>query len=264
MACAAVRQAVADANKCGCKPPDDPRLQCKGLTAVPASCAVWGLAQRRDNLFQVQYSPEGASPFASSVNRVAHERAVADLQADVAKLEGQVRAAFPALTDADLADIEYWKMQRCLADGAERAKYFDRPRLQAAGYAATPLVNVKVPDSLALPTNFKNLVPVMADRLAPPEIVLLFILLVLVAAALGLYALSRQQRKTAYARAVRQREAGVAAAQAADPWARMFGAPTVREDPDDKLRALVPQYEAQGYCMSAYRQKLGMPPGPKC
>lgn len=275
MACNALRTAIADANKCGCKLPGDNRLQCRGLTEVPPSCVLWELAQRQDNLFQVnaQSRVRGLNPFASKIDRLAHQKAVTNLKVDVEKLKGEAKKAFPELSDADLDDLQYWKMQRCLinADGDPAVtpngsrKFVGRTRLQTTGYSATPLINVPVPKAAKLPESVARLVPVAADRVAPPEIILLIILLVLVAVALGLYSThkhaERKRRREAYMQGLRAHDASIAAREANDPWAKL-GSPTYQVDPNDHLRELVPQYEARGYCMAAYRKKLGMPARP--
>jgi len=274
MACDLLRRAAQDANKCGCKlpPKEDTRAQCQGLSRLPSSCDYWALAGRRDQLFKVQYGLDSL-PWADSATKKAYQLTIQNLQSDISMIEAKLKASFPKITDADLADVGYWKTQRCLLDSTgqtrhnamtgETQKYYGRRELQEAGYQPDPLVKLAVPASLKMPQQVTGLVPVLADRLAAPEYVVLLLLLVLVVAAIALGVSANRWKKDKYLRAIRKREDRIEEYEAHDPWAKL-GMPALQLDPNDKLREMVPQYEKQGYCMTQYRKKLGMPLGPQC
>lgn len=262
-ACDLTRDALDNATKCAC--PDSNLAQCKGVTETPPSCAVWKLADYRDTYFKWQYNPADLlSHNASSVRKAKLE----DLGADIVAQENILKSHYG--DDAPVDELEYWKMQRCLrssgpADGASDQygkEYVNRPVLQAeAGYAPQPLFGGKTLEG-KLPASATGLVPVMADRFVNADLALILILIILIAVLWGLIASVSKWRKGAYQRNLKAKVARVHKEQAHDKWG--FLDPTVQEDPKDKWRLMIPQYEAQGYCMKEYRQKLGMPPGPDC
>lgn len=272
MACDLLRRSMRDANKCVCKPPPkkDPRAQCQGLTKLPDSCLFWELANRRDQLFKMQYSFDSV-PWADEVTKKAYTLKLQDMHSGIAHIEAKLKLAFPDITDEDLAGVEYWKLQRCfLNDGGmprhnamtgTSRKYFGRADLQSAGYVPDSVVDLAVPSVLKMPQQVTDMMPVLGDRLAAPEYVILMILLVLTAVAIALGVSVYRRKGGKHARGPGKRGKTSESRGTSDPWANMG---MTLDDPDDKLRELVPQYESRGYCMTQYRKKLGMPPGPPC
>lgn len=263
------RRALDESSKCNC--PAEGNAACVGVLEPPASCLVGQLAHIQDLLFAHKYRVDFKTP------AEARRAEVADIEEDVKHLEGQVAAAFPDCCAAPGAgkptvrgsDFQYWKMQRCLlfpdgtkAPGGQR--YVSRETLKAQlRYAPKPLIHVKALDGKLAP-QYTDLVPIMADRVMNPELVLVVILLVLIGVVWGLLSSVSKWKRAKYFQGIRDRDAAIEAAEAADPWRYETGTPSFTVDPNDKWRLLVPQYEAQGYCMKEYRRKLGMPEGPDC
>lgn len=195
LACQAVRQAAAESNKCTCAPGGkDPRAQCQGVEGPPASCALWGLAGRRDKLFKARFSPQGLLG-----DSQAHRMILTDLETDVAKLERQVIDAFPTLSDAEVEKISYPYMAKCTINEngqplvnpatGKKTKKYTRDMLQGYGYRPDPLLNIIIPPAYSLPAQITDIVPVSLDRIAPPEIILLvlFVLLLCVGMLVSYY-----------------------------------------------------------------------------
>jgi hypothetical protein len=237
-------------------------------TPPAAACDVLTLADRRAALFQETYSP------AALLGDAAVRRGtLADLEADVVAAEKAVRDGL-GVDQALAAGVSWPALSECLwnpdgsAGGASGRKYFGRADLGRLGYAPRPALAAGQGLQGRLPAPVVDLVPVWLDRAFYPEVaaLLVFALLVLLFGALLLKAYRSQKPPSPAAaeeRRRREKEERRARLEASDPFRgsafESFPAP-----PGQKYQKLVAAYEAQGYDMCAYREKLGMPPGEKC
>lgn len=254
--CDMVRDALAAAPACGCPNPNKP--QCKGVSGPPPECSVFKLATHRDIEFDWQYDP--ASLFSSS-ERTTRQKKLADIEGDIKADEATLEGKYG--TSAPVGDVSWWRMQRCLinTDGKPGGnfghKYVGRQDMQAAGYAPYPLVGGSTLETQA-PVALTNAVPVLMDRglNADLMVIVIFVLLVIIFAVLMYKAYKWSQDEPARKAAAKAAER--TKREASDPFkgTSFESWPT---DPNEKWRALIPVYEAQGYDMCAYRKRLGMP-----
>lgn len=252
--CEITRQAVREAPQCAC--PNDKLIACRDVAVAPDSCTVFKIAEYQEKLFNEQYSPGKSS--------TVRKATLTNLATDIKSQEQILQDAFGKGISA--SDCQYWKMQRCLsnANGSKNGfgrTYIGRQELETVGYAPAPIIHASFLDQ-KLPPNLTDLVPIMVDRVMNPELAIVVILVIIIGILWALIASVSKWKKGAYARNIRRRDKEIEQKEASDPW--KFMSPTYVEDPNDKWRLLIPQYEAQGYCMEAYRKKLGMPEGPKC
>ena len=262
-ACDIVRDALSKAGQCACDGSEASKAlaQCtvdgKLLAGPPAACSVFNLAGRRDLYFKTQYSPADLLAGDATVR----QKVLANIGASIDQNRAAVLAAYGP--DAPVDDITYWRMQRCLASKDGRAgafgnTYIDRQTLQAqASYAPQPVIGGRLLEG-RVPPALTRLLPVAADRIMNPSLMMAVILIIVLAVLWVLVLKVRKGHGDAYAAGVRARVAAEEKANLDNPFGYL-GSPYV-VDKKDEAREKVLEYEARGYDMSAYREKLGMPP----
>lgn len=258
--CDIARDALKNANLCVCGPGVDleENPQCKGVAAPPATCAALQLARNNDLYFNWQYAPGNVL---DSTNSVLRKAKLANLGAIIEKNKQDVRAQYGQ--DAPVDDFTFWRMQRCLENasgtpGLSGNTYIDRYSLQTnAEYKPPHLIGGETLTG-RLPNSVTSAVPVMMDRLMNPTLLLVVILVILIAVVLGLMRGVSKWKSGSYQRRIAAKVDTEKRLQENNPYAYL-GDDMFQVNKADEIRLKVPQYEAEGYCMKAYRQKLGMP-----
>lgn len=237
--------------KCKSKQPKSPQNHgVHGDESIPAACHITQLATKKDMYFKKKYDPSGLVSGSARMIRKDELGALQnDIDADTTRLEREYGLDAPT-------DITWDDFTECLWNpagypgGPHSNKYFEREDIKLLGYRPQPLFGAKALEG-ALPATLASHVPVWLDRVFNPDlaIVLIFVVLVVVFAAL-MY---------------RAHRPAPAPSEKGDPLHEKGGTqPSPREaapeSPEAVWKALVPAYEAEGYDMAAYREKLGMPP----
>lgn len=193
-ACDIAADAVTQANLCACPPAGaaDAPPQCEGRDGPPPSCKALELAERRDLHFNWKYrlNPPGGGQ---------RQAKLAALERGISELEGELRAAYGP--GAEVEKVAFWRFRGCPlpAGGAGDRfgrKTIGREHLAAAGYTSRPLVGGSLEGKILTPAA-ANFVPVVCDRIAPPDLVVIFVALVLLALAAAGYRAWRRRRQKA-------------------------------------------------------------------
>jgi len=234
---------------------------CSG-SSPQADCAIMQLLAKKDMYIQTKYSPSG---LASGTARDIRTKELSILQGDINALTKQIQDKYGASAPVDLT----WDdLTECLLHpdgsrgGGHNNKYFERNDLTSLGYQPQPVVGAATLEG-KLPATLTQGVPVWMDHAVNPDlaVILIFALLVIIFAVL-MYTASKWEKK-APARTASAKAAWRTKMEAHDPY-KGTAFESYPSDPDAKWKALIPVYEAQGYCMEAYRKKLGMPVTDHC
>lgn len=235
---------------------------CAG-SSPPPECYVMDLATKRGMYIQTQYSPSGlVSGTARGIRNKELSIIQNDIDADVQALQTKYGA------DAPTDGITWDALTECLWNpdgspgGPNRNKHFKRDDLTALGYQPQPVLGAATLEG-KMPRTLTSAVPIWMDHAFNPDLAVIIIFAFL----LGIFA-ALMYNAYKWTKKAPEREAAAKAAwrkkmEAHDPYR---GTPfeSYPADPDSKWKALIPVYEAQGYCMEAYRQKLGMPVTDHC
>jgi hypothetical protein len=220
------------------------------------------LATKRDMYIQTKYSPSG---LVSGTTRDIRNKELAILQNDIDDDIKQLQAKYGADVPTDLT----WNdLTECLWNpdgspgGTHNNKYFKRDDLTTLGYQPQPVLGAATLEG-KLPSTLTGRVPIWVDHAFNPDlaVIIIFAFLIIIFAVLmyNAYKWTKMApEREAAAKAARRTEM-----EAHDPYK---GTPfeSYPADPNSKWEALIPVYEAQGYCMEAYRKKLGMPVTDHC
>lgn len=264
--CDIARDALSKSNQCVCDGSEasKTKAQCtvdgKLITEPPASCSVLTLASRRDLYFKTQYDPATALKGGSLRKKI-----LANIGADIELEEKKVKQAYG--DDAPVDDISYWRMQRCLVNkdgtrGTFNNRYVNRETLEEkSSYAPQPAIGASFLKG-RIPAKLTNLLPVLTDRLMDPSLMVVVLLIIMLIILWVLITKAIAGKRAKYMSTVRSRVDKVKEENLDNPFAYLGD--SYEESKSDDLRLKIPEYEARGYCMAAYRKKLGMPSGPNC
>ncbi|GFR89416.1 hypothetical protein ElyMa_002542500 [Elysia marginata] len=234
---------------------------CAG-SSPPPECRVLDLATKRDLYIQTKYSPSG---FASKTARDVRNKELAIIQSNIDDDVKALQSKYGA--DAPIDGITWNALTECLwapngtPGGPNHNKYFKRNDLVALGYQPQPALGHAAQKKL--PLALTSHIPIWMDHAFGPDlaVIVIFGFLLVIFAAL-LYSTYK------WSKAAPQREMAAAAARRAkneahDPY-QGTAFESFPDDPNSKWKSLIPIYEAQGYCMEAYRKKLGLPIAEHC
>lgn len=227
-----------------------------------ADCAVMQLLAKKDMYIQTKYSPSG---LASGTARDIRTKELSIIQGDIDALTAQIQAKYGK--DAPV-DLTWNDLTECLWNsdggpgGTHNNKYFKRDDLMTLGYQPQPALGAATLEG-KLPSTLTGGVPIWVDHALNPDlaVIIIFAFLIIIFAVLMYNAYKWTQKAP-------EREAAAKAAwrtemEAHDPY-KGTSFESYPADPDSKWKTLIPVYEAEGYCMEAYRKKLGMPVTDHC
>lgn len=221
----------------------------------PALCAVPDAANKRMALFADRYDP--ATAFMSETEGAILAQEERDLmtgiQADEAGLAAAYPGAAPGATTIGWQDFNY-----CLWNpagtpgGAFNNRYFERNDAQSFGMKPVYPVGGALAEGTLWPFPKASPVPLAADYVANPDLVVIFIFVLLVVILAILLFKARRSAASAAARAAAR--AAESAAEGAAAAAEAY------PDPTQKCRQYAEAMEAQGFDMGYYRQRCGLGP----
>jgi len=228
-----------------------------------SECYIIDLATKRDMYIQTKYNPAG---LISGTAQDARNKELSILQNDIDTDIKMIQSKYGANAPTD--NITWNTLTECLwnsngsSGGPNRNKYFKRNDLTALGYQPQPILDVTVFEN-KLPASFTDKIPIWMDHIFNPgfAVIIIFAFLLLVFTII-MYTAYEWTKNTP----VREASAKTAWRKKMEKNDPYKGTPfeSYPSDPNSKWKALVPIYEAQGYCMEDERIKLGMPVTDHC
>lgn len=239
----------------GCKTSDRPNGPPKEV------CGLTNAANVRMKLFATKYDP--TSVFMSGANKAVRTQSQANYGAIIAKSEQELGAAYPKATPG-ATDVGWTDVERCLwnADGSpggpSNTKYFERTGANFMGMNPEWPLGQKFASGTLWKAGKQSPVPITVDYMMNPDLfaILMFALVVIIFGILMWKAW--KDTKAAPDIAQRKKDAEHDQLEASDPYAG--SAFETYYDPGAKCRKYVYDMESQGYEMTQWRTKCGMPP----
>jgi hypothetical protein len=235
---------------------------CDGATPQ-TDCSVMALLAKKDMYIQTKYDPSG---LVSKTDRLVRTKVLSNLQGDINTLTDQIQSRFGKEVPA--SDLSWGSLTECLLNpdgspgGGFGNKYYRRNDLESLGYQPRPALGAATLQG-KIPAKLTQAIPVWMDHVVNPDlaVILVFAILIIIFGVLMYNAYNWQ--KGAPAREAAAKTARQAKMEESDPY-KGTAFESYPSDPDTKWKSLIPIYEAQGYCMEAYRKKLGMPVTDSC
>jgi hypothetical protein len=241
--------------------------KCADPNTPPPECVAMGLATQRDMYFRTQYDP---STLLSKDKRLVRTKTLQALQTGITDKEQQLRAKYGPNAPVNIA----WRdFPLCLWNkdgskyGAFGNKYIKRDDMNLAGYKPQPLAGgqalagsfLKKPNTN--PPISTSPMPVWLDRVLNPNLMLIFIFVLLVIIFAVLVYKAQQWKKKAPERTQAAYDKERDTFEKDDPYrgSKFESYP----DPTKQVRQYIELQEASGYDMAAYRKMYSLPPKQK-
>lgn len=225
----------------------------------PVVCSIPSIANDRMELAALVYNPANILPENKAVFSLSKQNYATAIQNSETELGAAYPDAEKGATSVSWPDLEYclWNLQGTPAGTASNVYFGRKDALDFGMVPPYPVGGTFAQGSIWKPGKKQSPVPLTLDYIANPDLIVIIIFTILVIIFAVLIWKTYQRARGAPRRAEQQREAVRRRLEASDPY--QGTAFESYPDPLAKCRNYVETMESQGYNMTYYRQKCGLP-----